>query len=348
MGIRRVIVAFSLVGLLLLCNVTAGFSSTWREQSLTQEDIRFLDSHPVLRAGVGTAFPPIMFVQKQNDEFAFKGMVADYLKLMEERLQVRIEPHYDITFKEALQLGREKKIDIFPCVAVTPERLRFLTFTEPYLSYPLVVITREGSPFVSSIEELAPLRIAIVKHLSVYSKLKDDYPIIKFNYVYKQTVPDVLKAVSVGEADACIINLAVAIYEINRQGLGNLRVAAPTPWKNNDLSMAVREDWPILRGILDKALESITIQEHKAISNAWIDVEVPEPFDYFGVLKWIGAFAALLSLVSLISTFWIRSLKKEIARRKIVENQLRESEASLLLAAHGNGCDFGIGIWIKI
>lgn len=337
MRIRRFIVALSLVFTLLFCSTVTGFASTWREQYLTQDEIRFLDSHPVLRAGVGTAFPPIMFVQEEDGKLVLKGMVADYLKLMEERLQVKIEPQFGITFKEALQRGREKSIDIFPCVASTPERSRFLAFSETYLSYPLVVITREGSPFISNIQELAPLRVAIVKPLSVYSKLKNDYPVIKFNYVFKQTVPDVLKSVSVGEADACIVNLAVAIYEINRQGLGNLRVAAPTPWKNNELSMAVRDDWSILKSIFDKAIASISIQEHKAISSVWIDVEVPEPFDYFGVLKWIGFFVILLSLVSLVATFWISTLKKEITRRKIVENELRESEASLLLAAHGNG-----------
>ncbi len=337
MRISRILLVVSLA--VLFCFGTAGWgaASTWREQNLTQEEIRFLDSHPVLTAGVGTAFPPIMYVDQEGDKLVFNGMVTDYLELLEDRLQVTIQPKLDISFKQALQMGRDKDIDIFPCIANTQERRKYLRFSEPYLSYPLVVIAKEGSQFISNMEDLVPLRIAIVEPLSVYSKLKHQYPSIKFNFVFKKTVPDVLKAVSLGEADVCISNLAVAIYEINRQGLSNLRVAAPTPWKSNELGMAVRKDFPILLTILEKVLASISIQEHKDISSRWINVQIPEPFEYYGVLKWIGGLAAISFLIFFVAILWIRSLKKEITRRSIIANQLRESEASLLLAAQGNG-----------
>ncbi|QJB57189.1 transporter substrate-binding domain-containing protein [Pseudodesulfovibrio sp. zrk46] len=328
---------FLLILTTLLFASSSVLAASWREQNLTPEEISFLDAHPTMLAGVGTAFPPIMFAQKAKNETVFKGMVSDYIQVLENRLGITIEPILNIPFKEALQRGREKKIDIFPCIAETVERQKYLAFSDPYLSYPIVIITREKAPFISGIGDLASYRIAIVKHLATYSRLVNQYKVKQFNYVFRETIPDILKAVSVGNADACIVNLAVAIYEINRQGLSNLKVAAPTPWKDNTLSMAVRSDWPLMLGIIDKTLKSITPQEHAAIRTKWISIKVPQPIDFQNLITWGLAILVTLIIIGILATCWIRSLKKEIRQRKIAETKLMESEASLILAAEKNG-----------
>lgn len=65
-----------------------------------------------------------------------------------------MEPVYGITFAEALDLGKAGSIDVFPCLSWTPERAEFLTYTTAYLNYPLVIISREDSPFISSVDDL--------------------------------------------------------------------------------------------------------------------------------------------------------------------------------------------------
>lgn len=298
---------------------------------LTPEEQQFLHNHPVLRLGVGTSFPPIMYVDEVNGSPAFQGIVSDYLQLVENRLGIRLEPVYGITFKEALKRGKAKQIDMFPCISKTAARSKFLSYTSPYIQYPLVIITRDDAPSVNSIEDIQDMRIAIVKSLANYDKL-EGYNHKKFNYVFKKVIPDVLYAVSTGEADACIINLAVAAHEITRLGLSNLRVAAPTPWSENKLAMAVRNDWPILATILEKTLKSITQEEKDRIQKKWITLEYEQPYNTAKILQWLAV--AVLAVVGIIGvySFWVISLRKEIKKRIETEAALREAEQSASLS----------------
>ncbi len=296
-------------------------SETWRD-SLTERETQWLSEHPKLRLGVGVAFPPFMWVEKGADgRPVFKGMVSDYLHILKDRLGVDFEIVFNITFDKALALGRAGKIDLFPCLSKTPERSQFLLFTEPYLSYPLVVITREDAPVVGGLRDLQGKRLAIVKHLFVFSRMQSAYSNLALQYVFTRTVDENLEAVSTGQADACIINLAAAVYYIQRKGLTNLRIAAPVEWKDTALSMGVRKDWPILKGILQKALSSISQAEKDRISQRWIRVDYEPGVDVGRIWRWsLGIGSGLAILFSLIIA-WNRRLRKEIEGREKAEKE---------------------------
>ncbi|WP_419783546.1 PAS domain S-box protein [Maridesulfovibrio sp.] len=298
----------------------------WAEKNLTEEEQAFLLQHPVLRLGVGVKFPPFQYVENESGVPVFKGMVSSYLDLVEGRLGIKLKPVYGISFKEALEMGRSKQIDLFPCISQTPERQKYLVYTETYLSYPLVIITREDAPLVSRINDLEGRKIAVVKFLATYSKLTNDYPDLNFDYLFRNNIAEVLEAVSLGEADACIANLAVSSYEINKRGLYNLRVASPTPWANNNLAMAVRDDWQIMQGILNKVLESISVSEKNAISERWIRLKIDSVLDSSKVWSMALKVSGVFLLVFCGILYWNRRLHKEISEREKAESMLLESE----------------------
>jgi len=171
-------------------------SSKWAEKNLTEEEQAFLLQHPVLRLGVGVKFPPFQYVENESGVPIFKGMVSSYLDLVEGRLGIKLKPVYGISFKEALEMGRSKQIDLFPCVSKTPERQKYLIYTETYLSYPLVIITRVDTTPVSNIKDLKGKKIAVVKFLATYSKLINDYPDMEFEFLFRNNLAEVLEAVS--------------------------------------------------------------------------------------------------------------------------------------------------------
>ena len=205
--------------------------------SFTEEEKKWLTEHATLHLGVGIAFPPFMWVEKKDAQHIFEGMVSDYVDLLGEKLGVEMQVVFGIPFNEALTRGKAGRIDFFPCISKTPERSKFLLFTEPYLSYPLVIITREGAPIVGGMKDLGGKHLAVVKHLFVYSKLKNEYSDLHFNYILTKKVEENLEAVSLGRADACIVNLAAATYFIQKKGLTNLRIAAPVNWEGVKLEM---------------------------------------------------------------------------------------------------------------
>jgi PAS domain S-box-containing protein len=325
--LSRLFGAACMVFLLLFVVAAGADTGTGTETDiLTPEERAFLDAHPVLRVGVGVAFPPFQYVEAETGKLAFKGMVSDYLKLLEKRLGVRLEPVLGIPFKTALQMGRDGDIDIFAGISETPERREFLHYTKPYLSYPLVIVTRDDTPFVGSVEDLRGKRVATVKVLSTYSKFVNDLSHISMDFHFEEDTPAVLTAVSLGRADACVVNLAVASYLINTLGLPNLHVAAPTPWGNEDLAMAVRKDWPILADILQKGLDDVSAAERDAITQRWISLRYETLADptIFNRIYLPGGVAA--GAILIVVVIWNRRLRREAAERKRAEAAMRESE----------------------
>lgn len=84
-------------------------------------------------------------------------MVEEYIALMEQK------PVLVISFSEALERARNGRIAVFPCMAKTPERSEYLSFSRPYTSCPLVMLTWVGEPFISRLEDLSGRLLAVVK-----------------------------------------------------------------------------------------------------------------------------------------------------------------------------------------
>ncbi len=82
----------------------------------------------------------------------------------------------------------------------------------------------------------------------------------------------------------------------------------------------MRNDWPQLVSILNKALESINQEERAAISNKWIGVE--HDVNYSNLIRAGIIAGAVILLVIVVSAFWILKLQKEIKTRGIIQNEL--------------------------
>jgi signal transduction histidine kinase/CheY-like chemotaxis protein len=124
--------------------------------------------------------------------------------------------------------------------------------------------------------------------------------------------------VSTGQADAYVGNLANANYLIRANRLHNLIVAAPTPFGSHTQAMAVRKDWQVLAGLIDKGIAAMTREERSAIDQKWGVVEFRQQVDY--TLVWqILAGAGLLLLAFF---FWNRRLVREITLRHQTEQEL--------------------------
>lgn len=314
-----VLALFGLVLALLIAAPAARAQTNTEADFLTLEERQWLSGHSKLRLGVGIAFPPYQWVEQNGGQYVFKGMVSDYIEFLEKKLNVRMEIVYGIKFNEGLDLGRKKEIDLFPCLADTPERAEFLLFTKPYISYPSIIIMRENAPLVGGFKDLSGRRMAVVKHLVAYSRLTREYAHLDFKFVATANVSKNLEAVSLGRADACVIDLGAASYLIQKMRLSNLKVASPTDWERIELAMGVRNDWPMLTTIIQKALNTITQPEKDAITERWIRLLYKPGIEAGLILRWgLGTGVVILSGFTLFF-FWNRSLRREIDERKRVE-----------------------------
>lgn len=284
--------------------------------SLTAEEMAWLERHRVVRVMVGT-WPPFHFVAETGEH---RGLALDYARQILGELGLEIEP-VPILWEDALDsIQRFEKIDLLPTIARSPEREKMVNFTSDYLSFPMVIFTRQDTPFVGGMEDLRDSTVAVEINFIMQGRLQRDYPEIDLMTV--RTSRDALEALSLGKADAYISNLAVGVYLIQKHGFLNVKVAAPTAYKVDHQAMGVRKDWPELTSMIDKVLGKMTESEHLSFRQKALQVRFEYGVDVQQITLWVGAIGSALALLIFVVVVWNRRLGREVADRKQAEAQL--------------------------
>ena len=283
---------------------------------LSPEEKAWITAHPVLRLGYDTDWPPAEYV---NSKGQFVGMSADSMKLLSKIIGVEIKPTDPQSWQTTLQEMKTGSIDILSSVTRTAQLEEFLFFSRPYLSFPMVIVTNQAAPYIGNIDELIGRKIAVAEGHAGQDILKDRHP--ELDLLLADGVTEGLKAVIRRDAYAFIGNLAAISHVISRKGMTGLKVSGETPYKY-DISVGTPKYQPVLAGIIQKALDTITEEEHNTIYQRWVSVTYERRVDYRLLLKvLIGAILIVLAVL-----YWNRRLAREISLRRKIEGELMEAK----------------------
>jgi PAS domain S-box-containing protein len=312
----------------------------------TPEEQAFLQDHPTLTLGIDTAWPPFEFVDENG---AYAGIASDIMKRVAETLGVEIFPQTDLSWSEVLDRARAGTVDVLPMLQATDERMEYLDFTRPYISYPIVIMTEDDAPFINGIDGLRGLRVGVVENYSIQGYMERDHP--EITLVLQPNLETMLRALADGEIDAALSNLAVATHTINKLNLSNLKVAAPTGYAN-DLAMGVPKGNRVLRDILQKALDAIGEEEKATIRNRWVALRVALGVDMGTILSYGVPPLVLLLMGFGLIVFWNRKLDREVRDRvRAQEESARKTEElahqHALLRAVLDAMTVGVGAFDK-
>ncbi len=291
------------------------------DQKLTSQEQDWLNKKPVIQVAGPRSFPPFHYYEKNG---RLKGISADYLFLIMENLGIQIKIQKAIPWSEVLKRAENGQVDMIPCIAKNSEREIYLNFSTPYLSFPLVILSRKDASFIGGINDLYGARLAVVKKIVTSSWLKQDG--IEYIPYIVDTPLEALKAVAFGQADVAIENLATAGYLMQQHGITNIKIAAPTPYGNYTLHMAVRKELPELLSLINKALEEITPQKHSRIKNKWLSIRYEHGIRKKDVVKWGVAIFLLSGIIAGLSIAWSRRIKHESMNLKKAEEKLEAGE----------------------
>lgn len=301
---------------------------------LTEKEHNWLRQYHVVRARVGDN-PPLHFYDGQN-----RGISVDYLNLIAKIAGFQVEYVHGIPWVEAIEdIKKPVKFDLLLTAKNSIDRRPYMRFSDDYLLMPWVVFSRTKSGFVSSIDDLVGKTVAVEKSFIMQKKLMTEYPGI--NLLVKEHSVESLQAVAIGEADAYIGNLATSTYIINKHNLTNLKVACPAPFDNHNQAFAVRNDWPELVNILNKAIDAIPSSELTRLRNKWYNVKFEYGISKNDLFKWIGSIVGVCFIVLLFLAHKNRALRAEIAKRKKVEGELKEMSLQQGVAVKAAN----IGLW---
>ena len=300
--------------LLIAWNTTAG------ALTLTDEEQAWLSAHPQLRLGVDAAWPPFEY---RDQEGRYQGLAADYIALIEDRLGVTVEPVSSTNWTQVLDHARHNDLEVLPGIMSTPERQGYLSFTRPYLDFPIVILARDRGPQPRTLKDLQGLKIGVVENYAPHELLRTHHADLTLAPL--PNVSAALQALATGEVDAVVGDLASCVWSLRELKLDGLHVSGETPYRYQ-LAMAVPRDHKVLAGLLDKALADLTPSEVGVIHERWVGNELDQR-NFWHNLMVYGLPAMLVLVVILGTVIRInRRLSSEISRRIALEQELRSSE----------------------
>jgi two-component sensor histidine kinase/ABC-type amino acid transport substrate-binding protein len=296
-----------------------------QELEFTEVEKKWIKEHPIIYHGYDSTWHPFEFYS-ENDSLYY-GIIGDYIKIVEERTGIEIKPIPSISWSEVIKKIKTQDLDLATGIIPSEDRKQYLSFTEPYLSYPLVIVTRKDFDFIGGLQDLQDRKISIPRDYTTTERIKLDFP--THNIIETEGIQQAIENVSYGNSDAFVGNLAVVSYYINKYGFTNLKIAAPTHYENINISFGIRKDWPELVSISNKIFSQISQEKHNEIKNHWIKVRYEYGVDVKQIIKTAGVVAGLILLIIIIIIRWNRNLKKEITKRIQIEKQLEESLLTL-------------------
>lgn len=291
-------------------------------QKLTKEERTWLNKKPIIHLGIDSGWAPVEWIDGNGN---YQGMTSDYIKIIADMLDLQVEKPEKQLWPEILDGVKNKKLDLLPAVVSTEERREFINFTTPYLNFPFVIFTRDDAPLVTDLRDIYGKRVGIEKGYLSQKDLQRDHP--QLELVEFKTTKEILHALSVGKIDAYVGNLTVAVYLLNREGLTNIKVAAPTTY-DFDLSIGIRKDWPEFHSIIEKSLSLINEVQRNEIRQRWLKLNFEIGVDYSLVIRAV----IIVVIILIIVLLWGLFIQQQKQKLKVAKEETDKANEAYLLA----------------
>ncbi len=312
--------------LALLIASTMGSLCAEQSFSLTESERSFIQSNPTIRLGIDPAFVPFEFI---GTDGTYQGISADVVRIVSQRTGLRFDVDTDLSWQEVANLASTGEIDVLAAVGKTADREQYLLFSKPYITFQRVIVVKNTNQSIDSFTDLEGRQVAVQANSSHQGLLKT-YPAIGIREY--DTVEAALRAVNQGDEIAFVGNEATTSYIARANGMTELSFIPIDTGGVLQLHFAVRNDWPELIAIIDKALASISEAEFSLIYNRWISFEQridTTPFIAAGI-----GLVALLLVVFIVSGFWIVRLRREVAAKAAAQRDMEQAKSQAESADH--------------
>ena len=257
-----------------------------KNKIFTQKEQKWLYNHKTIKIVANPAWPPFSFINKETNKP--DGIAADYMKLISKETGIKFQYVKTSSWDESIRKIQNKEIDIFGVIKQTPHRDKYLNFTDTYITFPMVAITKNEISFVDSIDDIKNKKFAMIKNFSSTEYLKTNYP--NLDVTLYLNAKECMDAVSQDKADIFIGSLGTVSYLLKEQGYVNLKIAGKIGIESS-WGVGVRNNMePELISIFNKSLKNISQKDKDKILDKWVSINFDEQIDYTIVYQLIGLF----------------------------------------------------------
>ncbi len=241
---------------------------------LSNKEKIWLKNKKVLNISSDKNYPPYDFVKNGKPT----GYSTDYVKLLGEKLGIQLNFIIGNSWDDILQKFCDKKIDILHATNMSKSAKKCGNFSIPQIRDNRQIITRKnGFKKISSTDDFIGYTMVSPKGWSNIDHFKNKYG-NKIKYIQSKNIEEALEFVRQGKADFTTGSSNVLKYFILKNGYENLAFHDNyvKDNKSDNLYIASRDDEPILQSIINKTMNSISIDEKNILRKKWfatIEVE---------------------------------------------------------------------------
>lgn len=294
----------------VLCLLSTAIAhATNRAIALTAQEQHWLEQNPVWQVASDPDWPPFEYLDQQN---LHQGLAADYLRFAANSLGVSLAIQPTPDWSTALERARQGQLHILAAIVPSAEREQYLTFTQPYLDYPVVILSRANGPQPSDIQALKPLKVGVIRNYRTHEQLRINHP--ELHLVAFDNASMLLTALALGQVDAAVNDLASSSWTLQRLGLHNIQRSGELKLRYA-LSMATPKGSP-LPSILNKLFNHMTEEQHRTLQAPWLGAQLQADSRWQQRALWIALSSFALLALTLYLLRINRRLRREVQQRR--------------------------------
>jgi two-component system sensor histidine kinase EvgS len=288
---------------------------------LSEREKAWLGTLPPLRLGVDPSYAPFSLITGQGEA---EGLSLDYVREIAAELGIRITQVPSENWAGTVDRVKKGEVDLVAAINPQSATFPFLEASVPYLDFPIMIVTREGSPTIAGRDDLSGKRVIANMTREPIRRLLGRIPGVQAIPV--DTEAEGLRRLAAGEGDAFVGNLASVDYLIRENFLGQLKVAAPTG-ESEAIAIGVRRELAPLLPLVNRVLVNLSTHRQQEIRNTWFASHYVVGPTWREVAGRVLPFVAVLLFSLIAISYAYLNLRRETRRRERTERRLAEVTA---------------------
>jgi polar amino acid transport system substrate-binding protein len=236
--------------------------------NFTEEEKEFINTNQNIKIALMPDFSPFSYIVDDR----VVGFELDLISLLSQKTGLNFNKQFGVWNKNFYAF-KTKNVDMITSISYKEEREAFTLYTKPYYEIPIMIFVRDDFKDYKNLQSLAGKKVGVLKDVFYNKELQE---LKNMNLIFYETYDEITQALVFGKIDALIQNLPNINYLIKKNVYTNLKLAGELKLPNinkEDLRFGIIPEKPLLKSIIEKALNDIRKDEWETITDRWIDVK---------------------------------------------------------------------------
>lgn len=232
--------------------------------TLTKGEQDWLNEHPKIVLGISDQFQPEIVVGVDGSH---SGLLVDYFKLLNKILGNRLQFHVESKWQAVTDKAMRREIDGLASSTPNPTWDQYFLYTQPYYHGYFHFYTRADASAVPSLKNLASQRVGYLTGIKKIEYLLQQFP--QLTPVPLESNEAMAKALAEERVNVVIARMDFEWWRRQSSHL-TMKINGFIPESRHPVVMSIRNDWPLLPAIINKALNAIPVVERERIRQRWL------------------------------------------------------------------------------